>query len=152
MILRPVPGFDGFLVTVDGKIKSPWGNWRKPTSKPHGHLYISTKGTSGKQVNLYVHHAVAWAWLGPQPEGTEICHNDGDPTNNHVNNLRYDTHKSNMKDCRKHEVGTILLKNDIPVIRSRLAKGHRHIDIAQDYGVHRSTITKINQGVNWGDF
>lgn len=28
----------------------------------------------------------------------EVCHNDGNPANNHVSNLRWDTHSENMKD------------------------------------------------------
>lgn len=152
MILRDVPGFPGYKVSEAGDILSPHGNWRKHTRKPSGHLYVSTKTATGAQKNLYVHVAVALAWLGPQPEGMEVCHNDGNHKNNHVSNLRWDTHASNMQDCRKHGVGSLLLAEDIPVIRKRLASGERHLDIARDYKVHRSTITKISQGKNWSKF
>lgn len=31
-----------------------------------------------------------------------MCHNDGDPTNDHLDNLRWDTHAANMRDLTKH--------------------------------------------------
>ncbi len=49
-----------------------------------------------------VHRLVLEAWVGPCPDGCEGCHNDGDPTNNIISNLRWDTHKNNGLDRRKH--------------------------------------------------
>lgn len=42
------------------------------------------------------------AFVGAEPDGMEVCHNDGDPMNNVLSNLRYDTHSSNMLDCVSH--------------------------------------------------
>ena len=38
----------------------------------------------------------------PCPEWMEVCHNDWNPTNNHPDNLRYDTHSANWKDAYRH--------------------------------------------------
>lgn len=57
---------------------------------------------NGKQRNSYVHILVAAAFLGPCPEGMEVCHNNGDRLDNRPENLRYDTHSANMLDRREH--------------------------------------------------
>lgn len=63
------------------------------------------------RVWLYNWISVCWYWLHrivmlikewPCPEWMEVCHNDGDPKNNHPDNLRYDTRTNNVKDSIKH--------------------------------------------------
>jgi hypothetical protein len=53
---------------------------------------------------------------GPCPPGMEACHNNGDPTDNRLCNLRWDTHANNEADKIRH--GTYF-------IRARL-KGERN--------------------------
>nr|WP_232111245.1 HNH endonuclease signature motif containing protein [Nocardia wallacei] len=48
------------------------------------------------------HSLVAEAFIGPRPEGLQVCHNDGDPTNNMLANLRYDTPSENQTDIVRH--------------------------------------------------
>lgn len=47
----------------------------------------------------FVHRLVAYAFLGPKPDGMEICHGDGDRLNNALSNLRWDSHSANMMDA-----------------------------------------------------
>jgi hypothetical protein len=64
---------------------------------------------------LRVARLVAWAWVGPQPEGYVVCHRDGDCDNNRVSNLYYGTHADNMLDLAYHQrngIGTIRPKPD----------------------------------------
>ncbi|WP_248099523.1 HNH endonuclease signature motif containing protein [Corynebacterium kefirresidentii] len=49
-----------------------------------------------------VHRLVMAAFVGPCPDGMEVCHNDGNPANNYVGNLRYDTHQANYADMFIH--------------------------------------------------
>ena len=49
-----------------------------------------------------VHTLVLIAFVGPRPDGLMCCHNDGDPTNNHLDNLRWDTGSANMQDMIRH--------------------------------------------------
>lgn len=49
------------------------------------------------------HSLVAEAFIGTRPEGFEVCHNDGNPANNHVSNLRYGTRSENVLDEVSHE-------------------------------------------------
>lgn len=52
---------------------------------------------------VYLHQIVArikyWYWT---PKWLNVCHNDGNPLNNHPDNLRYDTSSSNHKDRYIH--------------------------------------------------
>lgn len=57
------------------------------------------------------------AFVGPCPDGMEVCHNDGNPENNRVENLRYGTRSDNMRDKRKH--GTCYNSN-----KTRCKQGH----------------------------
>ncbi len=49
-----------------------------------------------------VHSLVALAFHGPRPEGLEVRHLNGDPTDNRPENLRYGTHAENMQDKVAH--------------------------------------------------
>lgn len=56
----------------------------------------------GKMTNHRIHQLVALAFLGPTPEGMEICHKDGDQLNNDVSNLKFDTHRKNTQERVEH--------------------------------------------------
>lgn len=55
---------------------------------------------SGRTFN--VHALVAAAFMGPRPDGMEVCHNNGDHHDNRAENLRYDTHSANALDIVAH--------------------------------------------------
>lgn len=52
----------------------------------------------GKRTIKAIHRVVLEAFRGPCPEGMEACHNDGNPENNNLSNLRWDTPKANAAD------------------------------------------------------
>ena len=99
------------------------------------------------------------AFVGPCPDGMEACHNDGNPANNNLENLRWDTHKSNMWDKIKH--GTIIRGEKHPrsiltsvavrEIRSLWKTGlYTQQKLADMYGVKQMAISKIVRGKTWG--
>lgn len=57
---------------------------------------------NARRKHHYVHRLVATAFIGEGPEGMEVCHADGNPANNHVGNLRWDTKKANGADTTRH--------------------------------------------------
>lgn len=65
-----------------------------------------------------VHRLVLEAFVGACPEGMECCHNDGDHTNNNLDNLRWDTHSNNVYDIVRHGRHQFALKTEC-------AQGHR---------------------------
>ncbi|MDP7729539.1 HNH endonuclease [Mycobacterium sp. TY813] len=49
-----------------------------------------------------MHHLVLEAFVGPRPPGLEGCHGNGDPADNSVANLRWDTRSANVFDSVRH--------------------------------------------------
>jgi hypothetical protein len=81
-----------------------------------GYLRVTLCRPATKKAVL-VHHLVLIAFVGPRPEGFDGCHNDGNPANNCLDNLRWDTPSGNMRDKRKHGTDHNLRKTHCP-------KGH----------------------------
>jgi hypothetical protein len=107
---RVIPGFSKYEVSEIGLVrrtapyrKTSRGPWLKPRVGHRGHLlYVAIRDDNGDIRALFAHKAVLFAFVGPQPPGTECCHNDGDPSNNHFSNLRWCTRKENAQDMCRH--------------------------------------------------
>lgn len=57
----------------------------------------------GKRERRMVHQVICRAFHGPRPTPAhEVCHIDGDPTNNRPQNLRWGTRKENAADRHAH--------------------------------------------------
>lgn len=169
-IWRDIPGYEGrYQVSNLGRVKSlghvisrrnllTGGMSRvmvpdvivKPQPQPSGHLDVKIGHKPAR--HFRVHRLVALAFLGPCPSGMEVCHNDSDPANNRVDNLRYDTRSGNRLDMVRqgNEGRQILRVEQVAIIRERLAEGESCRALAAEYGVHPSTISKINTRVNFG--
>lgn len=109
---RPYPlAPDSYLVSESGVIYSRprtvgraisgdmrvGGRVLKPHVDHRGHLYYNLR-IDKEQHRVFAHVAVMSTFVGPRPEGMQICHWDDDPANNHVSNLRYGTASENMFD------------------------------------------------------
>ncbi len=66
------------------------------------------KGAGYRQIRLPnrkrvgIHALVLETFVGPRPPGMMPCHSDGDPANNRLDNLRWDTMSANMHDAVHH--------------------------------------------------
>lgn len=115
-IWLPVVGCEGiYEVSNRGRVRSLertdhrghriQGKMLKPVSHtatgPGARQTISIH-REGKQQTRLVHHLVLEAFVGGMPDGMEACHGDGDASNNHLSNLRWDTHISNEADKARH--------------------------------------------------
>jgi hypothetical protein len=117
-IWRLIPGYPYYRVSTFGQVescrkramrKSPSEgiadtDWRpmSPGVGKYGHLKITVRNHPGEKKSLSVHVAVLLAFAGPCPPGMIGCHDDGDPSNNHARNLRWDSHKANKADALRH--------------------------------------------------
>lgn len=164
---KAVPAFQGYRVSNFGRVqtcRSPGNgnrlteNWRdmKTGRLKHGHRYARFSKNS-KMTRIYVHRLVLELFVGPCPEGMECCHNDGNPENNHVSNLRWSTHRDNLNDRRIHgtmnwgeRCGTSKLNRDqVREIRKLKAEGAHSKELAKRFGVCYQHIDHIIRGRNW---
>lgn len=111
-IWKDVVGYEGsYQVSNHGRVKSVarrmWNGhawWMSPEriripGNNHGRLYVPLQKNGSKARNYFVHQLVLTAFVGPCPEDMEACHfPDRDPSNNRLENLRWDTHHSNIQD------------------------------------------------------
>lgn len=67
----------------------------------YGHLSVHL-GVDNKKYTCAVHRLVLMAFVGNCPNGMECCHNNGDASDNRIENLRWDTHKNNNHDRKIH--------------------------------------------------
>lgn len=83
---------------------------------PHsvtGHLLVRLS-KDGKGATRKVHQLVLESFVGPAPEGMMCCHWDDDPTNNHIDNLRWGTKSENMRDSVRNGKHNMTKKTHCP--------------------------------------
>lgn len=161
---RPVMGYEGiYEVSSLGRVKSldridaRGRHWK-------GRIMANQKATSGHQTirlcqnsqyeNYKIHHLVLNAFVGPRPKGRECCHNDGNPANNRLENLRWDTRRANTMDRELHGVAVRgsrhgcakLTESQVLAIRADIRSNSA---IAQGYGVCRGTVYAIKSKLRW---
>lgn len=114
-----IPDFPGYRVGDDGTIWRAWVNcrwgrrltdrWRlmklgvqKSRTPGRRYRYVNlTPAEGGKYRTFRVHRLVLLAFVGPCPEGMEARHEDGDPSNNRLDNLAWGTPAENRADNRR---------------------------------------------------
>lgn len=107
-------GLSGYKVDTNGNIfswKCKAGTKQKRWKhlKPwlvKGYLVIGLK-VNGRRVCKYIHRLVLEAFVGPCPPGQEGCHNDSNPLNNTLANLRWDSPLNNCLDRKLNGVHSI---------------------------------------------
>lgn len=164
---REIAGAPGCRFGDDGSMWSRWNigskgglgtEWRqlKGSLNREGYPYVALY-RDGKRFKHLLHRLILEAFVGPCPPGMEGCHNDGDPANNRLANLRWDTPKSNMADCVRH--GTMphgersgsakLTENDVVEIRRLRGDGWTQKEIAKNFRVDQSLVSLIVNRKIW---
>ena len=137
----------------------------KPTIANHGYAVVELKN-KGKNQKTLVHRLVLETFVGSCPENMQCCHWDGNPRNNHLSNLRWDTRSGNQQDSIRHgtkysnfkrgdniNVGTdnpmaILIEDEVRQIKKLKVKFSQR-QRADMFGVSPSTIQNIDDGRTW---
>lgn len=107
-IWKPVPGYFGiYEVSNDGLVRSV-DRITSHGRRKHGRILRLATDRGGYkrfnasrdnvQQNLLVHVVLMAAFVGEKPEGMHCCHKNGDPSDNRLENLRYDTPSENALD------------------------------------------------------
>lgn len=150
---KRIPGFPTYLVSSDGRVRTVGGKTLKNVRTSDNYYVVSLNG-----INYKVHRLVLLAFVGPCPEGYQGCHNDGNKANNHLDNLRWGTPKSNSEDRVRHGTQTRgedlhfskLTEEQVIQIRKRYAAGGiRQKDLAKEYGVSDPLIYLIVHDKVW---
>lgn len=170
----PVVGYEGLysvsshgrVMSHDRRVRTLSGGLHEATRVIRGRVlkprlvkgYEAAQLTSkdGGRRPRYVAHMVAEAFIGPRPEGRDVCHSDGDRRNNCAFNLRYDTHAANMQDAIAHGVlprgerikASRLTAEKVVEIRVR-AMSENAESLAEEYGVGVMAIHKVINGQTW---
>ena len=156
-MLLTIPNFPNYAITKDGRVWSKRRNkWLKQYKGSYGHLWLCL----GRGNVRWVHKLVLETFIGFCPKGEEACHNDGNPVNNNLDNLRWDTHKNNLADRVKHGTGNynkgeanpqskLEEKDVIQISRLYHTKLFRICELAKMYNTKWSAIYRIVTKRSW---
>lgn len=164
---KPIPDCPGYEVSDHGRVRSYYtpkntGIWHtattpqkilKPRIKTNGYHTVIIRDTQGKQLDKTIASLVLLTFVGPRPDGMDVCHNNDDPSNNRLDNLRYDTRQNNILDIpaekRRQMVKVdrrFLNDHMVTAILKRLSKGECAAELAREYGISEATVSRWKNG------
>lgn len=151
---RPIAGFPKYEVSSAGRVRSP-RCILKPTPTASGHLNVGL-WRNGERAMRLVHRLALEAFSGPPGRGQECRHLDGNPGNNHQDNLRWGTRKENGEDKVMHgkslrgrrHPNAKLTKEAVHEIRSASGYGW-NTALAEKFGVSRTLVSAVRHGRAW---
>lgn len=109
-----------------------------------GHLSVVL---NNPRKSYLVHKLVMLAFIGTPPPGKVVCHNNGDATDNRLENLRYDTQTENVLDVlHSGRPWKKLSENDVQAIRFGAWCGISTIELGLMFCVAHQTISKVLTG------
>lgn len=163
----PVAGYESlYMVSDKGRVRSVdridtvgrlrKGRFMKAKKNSRGYLSLQLcKDATPKDCT--VHSLVLSSFIGPCPDGMEGCHNDGNPSNCNLDNLRWDTHRANMMDKSVHGTSQHGEKNgsaklsevDVRMAFALREEGLSLQRIADFFGVSKSCVFQAISGKTW---
>lgn len=160
---RPIRGYEGlYEISNRGEVLSIPGYKRKGgllklKLKNSGYLFV-TLSKNNTQENVYIHHVVAAAFIGPRPSGYDVNHIDGDKFNNDAGNLEYCTRTENMRHAREHGLhdnrgekqwNASLTDDQALWIRFASAECGIGDELHEYYGVSKQTVKDVLERRSW---
>ncbi len=156
---RDVPGLNGIyrVSNLGGAMSTTIyaeGRLLKPTIGGHGYPVINVSSARTGISNMPLHTMVAFAFIGPRPDGMHINHKNGIKTDASVSNLEYATPSSNIQ----HGYDTGLIPRGENHYSSKVTEAEvveiRNSDepgpvVATKYGIKASNVHEIRLGHTW---
>jgi hypothetical protein len=157
---------DHYEISNFGNVRRHVNAMRTPGTSP-GRIVIPsfTKGYPHVDLSKFglsethrVHTLVMYAFCGERPfPDAHICHNDGNPMNCHLTNLRWDSAYGNQADVKRHGnrvkgsnvFGSKLNEGVVKEIKELLKTGMTGKDISIKFDVSVSTISLIKLNKIW---
>ena len=165
---RPIPGYFGHEASDQGRIRTwvKYGNSRQLANSPRikkqfinerGYFCVSISDDNKRELTRRVHSLVALAFIGPRPDGREVCHLNCIKTDNRPCNLAYDTHAENVRQtvekglqARGTRQGAAKLDDEkVRQIRKLHAEGKRVNSLARQFGVTHGAIHHAIKRSTW---
>jgi hypothetical protein len=134
------------MLVFNGKVWYPKSGRILKATVDVGRVLIGLGGKNGKLRPLS--HVILRTFVGPKPDGMEACHWDGNPKNNRLENLRWDTHKNNEADKIRHGTNNECGRNGSAKITKIQARNVRELYMTGKYsyeGIEKET--GINKGI-----
>lgn len=164
-IWKDIPGYEGkYQASTEGQIRSIDRMVRGKCHYTGEYFYRHVKGRILKpgqfckngHVSVVlghgatgspVHHLIMLTFVGPVPDGMEVLHNNGNPTDNRLSNLRYGTRTENILDVYKQGgIWRKLSTEDVGAIRFGLYCGIKGKELSAMFNVSENTISRIKTG------
>lgn len=160
---KDVVGYEGLYQISDmGSVKSliqRYGDKNiilKPIVGGSGYPLV-TLCKNKQRTNWSIHTLVLTAFVGQNPKNMECRHLDGNRKNPILTNLKWGTRCENQLDAKKHGTythGSIhgcskLTERDVLRIRVLLKRKIKPQKIAEEFGVHQSTVSAIKTKRLW---
>ena len=160
---KTIPSYPNYEASNYGNVRG-WKHRYGIRNKPHqlkpsvnGGYFQAVLSRKNKSKTLKVHRLVLEAFVGSCPDGMQGCHNDGNPANNHISNLRWDTLSGNQSDRKKHGTwngGDLcpvakLKESEVVEIRKLLALKQTQLEISKKFNISRRAISSIATGHTW---
>jgi hypothetical protein len=155
MQYRTVTGYEDYEVFEDGAVlsyKHSEPHWLRPAPTSRGYLQV-VLCRGGKRRSCFVHRLVAEAFV-PNPENKpEVNHKDGNKLNNDAENLEWVTRGENY--LHAHLTGlrpaAKLTPAQVAEIRRRLGEGEQQSELAKEFGVSQTQMSRIKNRTRWGE-
>lgn len=168
--IRPIPGFPDYFASDEGEIfslkrmmsdrQSDKIRMRKlkqgKDNTGYGNYVVLYKEPN-KRKNERVFRLVLLTFVGPPPPGMECCHGPKGRSNHSLKNLSWGTHSKNCKEDKRRD-GTLLegtrhpqaklTEDQVQKIRE-LRDKHSQSEIANKFGVSKSTVKHIQRNRSW---
>lgn len=147
------------FVYKDGRVYNEETNiYLKPSKTKLGYLRVHPH-INKKHYNFFIARMVAEVWIANPDKKPFVLHNDNNPLNNHMDNLRWGTQSENIQQA--YDEGRInadgenngqskLTTIQVLVMREAKTKGFQIRRIARYFKMNEHYISQICLGKRWG--
>jgi len=159
---KKVDNLSRYYIYDDGRIYSLI---RKKFLSPHttktGHQRIMLITDANERKKYLVHRLVAIAFIPNNKKLEFVCHNDSNPKNNFVSNLRWDNQLGNMQDRKnrgmyhdqkgENNYSSKLSNKEVIAIKKLLKNGFSpyKINKLKKFDISYGTLCDIQRGKSW---
>lgn len=161
-VWKDIPGYEGLYQVSDlGRVRSldriKWNGKSEFVIKgkilktsyrnKNNREYVELTDENKKRTKINIHILVAIAFIGPRPESYAVCHIDGNPLNNKLSNIRYDSNRQNQIDVyrqgRKSGNGKLTIEQVLEIRKLYSTGDYTKTKLGEMFEVHSATIGKI---------